>query len=85
MLDVHDDVILVVRRNAINPDKLSIANLPAKGQENSIVWKDLTQSQYIESLQNCTYQYMELMQDSNDEVSKYRLQYVRNKIFSPML
>lgn len=69
VLDVFDDIILACQRNFLIPDKLVIAKLPEPGKETDVTWKDLTESEILEGLQHCTYQYLDL--EGIGDVSKY--------------
>ncbi|KAK9873204.1 hypothetical protein WA026_021437 [Henosepilachna vigintioctopunctata] len=76
VLDVHNDVLVANRRNFLTPDVLVICKLPAKGQESSLVWKELTQKKMVDNLEHMKYEYLELCQDAEDSVKKFSAIYV---------
>lgn len=73
VLDVHDDIVLVNRRNFLFPDKLAVGRLPPKGQETSIVFEEIITSEKITYLEDYTYEYLELKYDQStkDAVGRY--------------
>lgn len=73
ILDVLDDKVLVNRRNFLKQDVLAIGELPSKNSEATITWIELTTNQTISGLENSTYEYLDLTQSGNDNVSKYFL------------
>ncbi|GLV34314.1 uncharacterized protein CBL_00242 [Carabus blaptoides fortunei] len=75
VLDVHNDTVLVCRKNYLHPDQLVAALVPEKGKENNIEWKELTECENIDLLENMTYEYLDLEQDTQDEVKKFNAIY----------
>lgn len=69
-LDVHNDTILVNRRNYFVPDKLAIAHIPNKGKEHSIKFEDLTISEPLKFAGDYMFTYMDLQHDSTEVVGK---------------
>lgn len=71
-LDVVDDIIVVSRRNFLTPDQLVIARVPAKGQEQSIEFKEITQPTEIDGFSNFTFHYLDLTSpESSESFRKY--------------
>nr|CAH7731579.1 unnamed protein product [Callosobruchus chinensis] len=64
ILDVCDDIVLAVQRTYLKPDKLLLGKLSACGAD--IAWNDLTSSEVVEGLENCTYQYLDLITEGDD-------------------
>lgn len=60
ILDVFDDVVLACERNCLKPDKLVIGKFPGPGEEQNIIWNDLTESDVVPGLEHCTYKYLDL-------------------------
>lgn len=60
-MDIVDDVILACQRNFLKSDKLMIGKLPESGKDQYVSWIDLTDSETVEGLENCTYQYLDLL------------------------
>lgn len=79
LLDVHNDMIVVSRRNALMPDVLAIGKLPASGQEAEIQWMELTEINSIDGLENCMYKYFTLKQDTSNAVQEFTSIYVGPK------
>lgn len=79
VLDVHNDMIVVSRRNALMPDVLAIGKLPPSGQEAEIQWTELTEVKTIEGLENCFYKYFNLKQDLPNTVQEFTSIYVGPK------
>nr|CAI5825040.1 unnamed protein product [Callosobruchus analis] len=59
VLDVYDDIVLAAQRTYLKPDKIVLGKLSAGGTD--ITWNDLTSSDVVEELKNCTYQYLDLI------------------------
>lgn len=60
MLDVYNDIVLVNRRSLLTPDRLALGILPAKGEESTIKFHDLTETSVVERLEGVTYEYLHL-------------------------
>lgn len=74
MLDVFGDTVVVNRSNLLKPDKLSVAQIPEKGQESSIEWNDITVPLEIDEFDELQYNYLELhASNTSDEIRKYSL------------
>ncbi|VEN55326.1 unnamed protein product [Callosobruchus maculatus] len=58
VLDVYDDIVLAVQRTYLKSDKLVVGKLSASGAD--ITWNDLTSSEFVEGLEHCIYQYLDL-------------------------
>lgn len=72
VLDVHNDTVLVCRKCYLHPDQLVAALLPKQASADPIEWKEVTQCENIDLLENMKYEYLDLEQDTQDEVSKYK-------------
>ncbi|EFA09948.1 acylamino-acid-releasing enzyme [Tribolium castaneum] len=79
VLDVCNDVILVSRRNYLMQDKLAICKLPPKESEVPLNWTELTTSSTPEGLENCIYEYLDLVQDGSDSVKTFSAIYLGPK------
>lgn len=68
VLDVFDDSALVSRRSFLYQDKVAVLRI----LENTKEFNDkvIVDSSITKGLENCTFSYMDLKQDSSDEVSK---------------
>lgn len=62
--------MLMNRRSFLTPDVLCIGKLPAEGNESNMQWTEVTETNIPEQLVNSTYEYLEIKQDSSDEISK---------------
>lgn len=70
-MDVCNDIILVNRRNYLTPDRLAICKLPPKESEVPLTWTELTTSAIAPHVEDIyTYEYLDLVQEGNDSVSK---------------
>lgn len=66
--DVLDNTIIVSRRNFFEPDKLAVAAVPPEGQESSMQWSELVQSENIEEFQGLTYEYLDLVATNETDI-----------------
>lgn len=74
VLDVKNDVVLVNRRNFLIPDRLAIGRLPGKGEEHSIIFKEVTTPIEIEGFNKLTYHYLDLTSpDTTESFREYVL------------
>ncbi|KAJ8917652.1 hypothetical protein NQ315_005099 [Exocentrus adspersus] len=75
--DVFNDTVLAVRRNFFKSDKLVIGKLPSPNNEAAISWTELTSSEVVSGLENCSYKYLDLLADSaGDSVRSFNAIYL---------
>lgn len=71
LLDVKDDLILACKTSFFVPDTLVAAKLPPQGSESAIEWKNVSSVNAVEGLENYVCEYLDLQQNTGEDVSKY--------------
>lgn len=60
ILDVLHDTVLACQRNVLKNDKIVIGKVPRPGEEENIVWNDLTESKVVAGLEQYMFNYIDL-------------------------